>query len=92
MGENTLYTEEQVNNIIYLHDKEFFKLLNKSYKQQKILAIILGGLVGIIMAFCGVVYYTYKTTPPIKSQIVIQENSGEIRDITQQTIREESDK
>lgn len=88
MGENTLYTEEQVNNIIYLHDKEFFKLLNKSYKQQKILSVILGSLIGIVMTFCAVFYYTYKTTPPIKSQIVIQENSGEIRDITQQTIRE----
>lgn len=87
MNEN-LYTEKQVSTIMAEHDKEWFKLLNKSHKQQKTLSIILGVLIGFIISYFMVVEYLYYTMPPIKSQIIIQENNGEIRDITQQTIRE----
>ena len=52
MGENTLYTEEQLNAVIHLHDKEFFKLLNTF-----LLSIVAWGLCA--GAYCQFIEYNF---------------------------------
>ena len=79
MNEN-LYTEKQLNVIMSEHDKEWFELLHKTQKRY---SILLGILLGFIFGFIGIVYYTYKITPPVKSQIIITDINGNVQDVQQ---------
>lgn len=80
MDEENIYTETELNSIMYVHDERWFELLHKTQKKYMIIICILLCFIIGFFTFKEVMYYK---SPPIKSQIIITDNNGTVQDIKQ---------
>ena len=78
--EEKLYTETELNSIMYEHDKQWFELKNKSERRHFIIILILLCFIIGFFTFKEIMYYKY---PAVKSQITITDTNGIVQDIKQ---------
>ena len=78
--EEKLYTETELNSIMYEHDKKWFELKNKSERRHFIIILILLCFIIGFFTFKEIMYYKY---PSVKSQITITDTNGIVQDIKQ---------